>query len=205
VIALVVQPGVEFGNENVVVYDPAKARGLTQLLEQERVLVYEAHSTDYQGRAPLRHLVEDGFAILKVGPELTFVLREALYGLDLIASDVVADYPMRQLFGVMEKLMLARPGYWQGHYHGSDEQQRVQRHYSYSDRIRYYWNQPEAEAAVRHLVAVLDSRTLPPTLFRQHLPSFESWAGRPLDPVALLVASVQRVLDDYRFACTKLG
>ena len=34
-------------------------------------------------------LVEDGFAILKVGPELTFVLREALYGLDLIASDLL--------------------------------------------------------------------------------------------------------------------
>ena len=90
VIALVVQPGVEFGNENVVLYDPAKARGLTQLLEQQPGLVYEAHSTDYQGRASLRQLVEDGFPILKVGPELTFVLREALYGLDLIATDLLA-------------------------------------------------------------------------------------------------------------------
>ena len=35
VIALVVQPGVEFGNENVVIYDPARARGLAPLLDQE--------------------------------------------------------------------------------------------------------------------------------------------------------------------------
>jgi CHAD domain-containing protein len=34
----------------------------------------------------LAALVRDGFAILKVGPALTFALREALYGLDLIAA-----------------------------------------------------------------------------------------------------------------------
>ena len=52
VIALVVQPGVEFGNENVVIYDRARARGSdADLLDEEPGLVYEAHSTDYQGRA----------------------------------------------------------------------------------------------------------------------------------------------------------
>ena len=47
--------------------------------------VFEAHSTDYQRIEALAALVEDGFAILKVGPWLTFALREALYGLDEIA------------------------------------------------------------------------------------------------------------------------
>lgn len=202
VIALVVQPGVEFGNENVVVYEPAKAEQLSCLLGEEEGLVYEAHSTDYQGRAPLRRLVDDGFAILKVGPELTFVLREALYGLDLIASDLVPGYPPRQLFATMEKLMLAKPGSWQGHYHGSDQDQRIQRHYSYSDRIRYYWNQPEALAAVNHLVTVLQGKSVPATLLRQHLPSLAAWDSGPFDPEALLVAAVERTLEDYRFACT---
>jgi D-tagatose-1,6-bisphosphate aldolase subunit GatZ/KbaZ len=202
VIALVVQPGVEFGNENVVIYQPEKAESLSHLLDVERDLVYEAHSTDYQGRAPLRRLVEDGFSILKVGPELTFVLREALYGLDLVASDLLPDYPQRQLFAAMEQLMLAKPGHWQGHYHGSDQEQHIQRHYSYSDRIRYYWNQPEAEAAVNHLVAALKSKSVPATLLRQHLPSLAGWAGKPLDPEALLVAAIENTLDDYRFACT---
>jgi D-tagatose-1,6-bisphosphate aldolase subunit GatZ/KbaZ len=202
VIALVVQPGVEFGNENVVVYDPTKAEQLSRLLGEEEGLVYEAHSTDYQGRVALRRLVEDGFAILKVGPELTFVLREALYGLDLIASDLVPGYPPRQLFATMEKLMLAKPGFWQGHYHGSNQDQRIQRHYSYSDRIRYYWNQPEALAAVNHLMTVLQRQPIPATLLRQHLPSFAAWANGPPDPEALLVAAVERTLEYYRFACT---
>ncbi|TJW42507.1 MAG: D-tagatose-bisphosphate aldolase, class II, non-catalytic subunit [Mesorhizobium sp.] len=202
VIALVVQPGVEFGNENVVPYDSARARGLTRLLEQEPGLVYEAHSTDYQDRMSLRRLVEDGFPILKVGPELTFVLREALYGLDLVATDLLPDYGSRPLYQVMERLMLAKPSNWQGHYHGSKAEQRLQCHYSFSDRIRYYWNQPEAEAAVAGLIAALQGKTVPLTLFRQHLPSFEAFAGSPLDPVSLLLASIQRSLDEYRFACT---
>ncbi|MER9432194.1 D-tagatose-bisphosphate aldolase, class II, non-catalytic subunit [Mesorhizobium sp. M0408] len=202
VIALVVQPGVEFGNENVVLYDSARARGLTRLLEQEPGLVYEAHSTDYQGRTYLRQLVEDGFPILKVGPELTFVLREALYALDLIATDLLPEYGARPLYQAMERLMLAKPGNWQGHYHSSEAEQRIQRHYSFSDRIRYYWNQPEAEAAVASLTAALHGKTVPLTLFRQHLPAFEAFAGKPLEPTSLLIASIQRSLDEYRFACT---
>jgi D-tagatose-1,6-bisphosphate aldolase subunit GatZ/KbaZ len=102
----------------------------------------------------------------------------------------------------MESLMLARPGDWQGHYHGSEAEQRVQRHYSFSDRIRYYWNRPEAEAAVARLTKTLRGKTVPVTLFRQHLPDFEGFAARPLDPERLLLTAVQRSLDDYRFAGT---
>lgn len=197
IVAVVVQPGVEFGNENVVIYDPRKARPLCALLDSEPELVFEAHSTDYQGTTPLARLVDDGFAILKVGPELTFALREALYGLDLIATDLVPDYPPRNLMVVMERLMLAHPGHWKGHYQGSEARQRVQRHYSYSDRIRYYWNRPEAEHALARLLTALDGAVVPAPLFRQHLPRFEACADRPLEPGQVLVAAVQTVLDSY--------
>lgn len=202
VIALVVQPGVEFGNENVIVYDSAKARGLTRVLDDEPTLVFEAHSTDYQGCVSLRQLVSDGFPILKVGPELTFVLREALYGLDLIATDMLSDYGNRPLYKTMERLMVNNPRHWQSHYHGTDDEQRVLRHYSFSDRIRYYWNQPEAEVAIAGLTTALRNKTVPLTLFRHYMPSFEAFAGKPLDPVSLLLASIQRTLEEYRFACT---
>lgn len=202
VIALVVQPGVEFGNENVVLYDRAKAAGLTRLLDDAPQFVYEAHSTDYQGRDALRQLVEDGFPILKVGPELTFVLREALYGLDLVASDLLPDYGDRPLYHLMERLMLAEPANWQGHYHGSPAARRLQRHYSLSDRIRYYWNHPDAEAAVARLFEILYGGNVPATLMRQHLPAFEEYAGVSFDPETLVVSAVQRCLDDYRFAVT---
>jgi D-tagatose-1,6-bisphosphate aldolase subunit GatZ/KbaZ len=172
------------------------------LLDEEPSLVYEAHSTDYQGRLALRELVEDGFPILKVGPQLTFMPREALYGLDLVASDLLPDYGDRPLYRAMERLMLASPANWQGHYHGSPAEQRVQRHYSFSDRIRYYWSQPDPQAAVSRLLDALRGQVVPLTLMRQHLPAFEEYSGRPLDPASLVIAAVERSLDDYRFACT---
>ena len=86
-IGVVVQPGVEFSGDEVVAYQPEKARPLAAALAEIPDFVFEAHSTDYQPAAALEALVRDGFAILKVGPWLTFALREALYGLDLIAQD----------------------------------------------------------------------------------------------------------------------
>jgi D-tagatose-bisphosphate aldolase class II non-catalytic subunit len=203
VIAVVVQPGVEFGNENVVFYDRAKARHLGDLLCEEPSLVYEAHSTDYQTPAALRGLVEDGFAILKVGPQLTFALREALYGLDLIASDLLQDYEPRFLFTAMEMLMRAEPDSWRSHYHGCPAAQRLRRHYSLSDRIRYYWNHPQARAAVAHLTAALAGKTVPAPLFRQHLPAMANLAGKPLDPDEALVAAIRSSLGAYHFACER--
>ena len=88
VIGIVVQPGVEFGNANVAIYRPERARAPERGAGRLPGLVFEAHSTDYQPAAALAALVEDGFAILKVGPGLTFALREALYGLDAIATEL---------------------------------------------------------------------------------------------------------------------
>jgi D-tagatose 6-phosphate 4-epimerase len=201
VLGLVVQPGVEFGNHNLIRYDREKAASLAGVLAGEPELVFEAHSTDYQGTAPLSALVEDGFAILKVGPELTFVLREALYALDLIAGELVPDYPTRSLISAMEETMLAAPGHWQRHYPGDAAEQYVLRHYSLSDRIRYYWPEPAAAQAVNRLVAALRGRSVPRPLFWQYLPAAEDFADAPLDPEALLVWRVTRSLDAYHAAC----
>ena len=53
-------------------------------------MVFEAHSTDYQTAGALRALVEDRWAILKVGPALTFALREALFALSAIEEELIA-------------------------------------------------------------------------------------------------------------------
>jgi D-tagatose-1,6-bisphosphate aldolase subunit GatZ/KbaZ len=88
VIALVVQPGVEFADESVVEYDRAAARDLTASLDAWPGLVFEGHSTDYQSKERLREMVEDGIAILKVGPALTFALREGLFALERIEAEL---------------------------------------------------------------------------------------------------------------------
>jgi D-tagatose-1,6-bisphosphate aldolase subunit GatZ/KbaZ len=201
VIGIVVQPGVEFGNHNVITYQRDKADALVRILNDEPGLVFEAHSTDYQGEPPLTELVEDGFAILKVGPELTFVLREALYALDLIASDLLLDYGDRPLFKAMEAVMVDRPDYWKQHYDGNEAEKRVLRHYSLSDRIRYYWTAPEAQAAVERLIAALAGKRVPLPLIWLHLPGADKFADIPLDPQELLIWRVGKSLSTYHRAC----
>ncbi len=202
VIALVVQPGVEFGHEAVAVYKPDAAQALSAALDRLPGLVFEAHSTDYQPEGALRRLVRDGFPILKVGPGLTFALREALYGLDAIAAALrpgAARLPEQ-----MEALMLAEPRHWRTHYPGPPDTQRVLRHYSYSDRIRYYWPEPEATAATAALIRRLDGLVLPETLVSQYLPRLYERVMAGLlkpDARALLVEAVRDVLRTYGRAC----
>ena len=86
IVAVVVQPGIEFDDQKVVVYRPEPAARLRTALAEMPGLVFEAHSTDYQPPEALAQLVRDGFAILKVGPALTFAFRRALYALDRTAA-----------------------------------------------------------------------------------------------------------------------
>ncbi|MFQ8433410.1 class II D-tagatose-bisphosphate aldolase non-catalytic subunit, partial [Amaricoccus sp. W119] len=137
----------------------------------------------------------------KVGPELTFVLREALYALDLIASDLVPGYGERPLRAAMEQVMLEAPGNWNRHYSGDAATEAVLRHYSLSDRIRYYWASEAAEAAVARLMEALKGQTVPLPLMWQHLPAATAFADRPLDPEALLIWRVGESLRAYHAAC----
>lgn len=205
VIGLVVQPGVEFGNANVVIYDPPAARELSAALDRLPGLVFEAHSTDYQPTSALSALVDDGFAILKVGPGLTFALREALYGLDAIARELRLGHD-EPLPAVMERLMLAETANWRSHYPGTPDEQYLQRHYSYSDRIRYYWTHPEAVAAVDRLFAKLDAVSIPETLVSQYLgrlyPAVAAGGPGPT-PKNLCLAAIDLALEPYRTATTR--
>jgi D-tagatose 6-phosphate 4-epimerase len=202
VVGLVVQPGVEFGNENVVAYDPAGARELVGVLDQLPML-FEAHSTDYQTPAALAGLVRDGFAILKVGPGLTFALREALYGLDSIADHLFGPRE-ETLRETMERVMLANPKHWESYYPGDAAHQKLQRHYSYSDRIRYYWADEAADAAVSRLLDLFGNDPIPGPLISQFLGNCyaDVMAGKIVPTARELVrASISKVLKIYSSAC----
>jgi D-tagatose-bisphosphate aldolase class II non-catalytic subunit len=204
VIAVVAQPGVEFDDENVVVYRPERARGLSGALAELPGLVFEAHSTDYQPVAALASLVRDGFAILKVGPELTFAMRQALYGLDYIAGEMENSWKEHSLTAAMEAEMLANPGHWAAYYSGEPGWQRVLRHFSYSDRIRYYWSSAPAKDAVERLFRHLDETGTPAFLVSQFLPTlyprvFEG--SVPRHPRAMVIEAVRDVLRRYAEAC----
>jgi D-tagatose-1,6-bisphosphate aldolase subunit GatZ/KbaZ len=204
VIAVVVQPGVEFDHDSVVDYDASKAAHLQAFLKGHPGLVMEAHSSDYQRPRAYQELVRDGFAILKVGPALTFALRETLYSLAAIEREIVAKAEQSHLVETMEETMLAHPSNWQKYYRGSAEEQRVFRVYSYSDRIRYYWKFPEVEASVAQLLRNLREIGLPETLLSQYCPRQcdEVRAGTlKNDPKALAISNIRAVLAPYSVAC----
>ncbi len=121
VIALVVQPGVEFGDDFVLDYRPEAAQDLKHFSETTP-FVYEAHSTDYQVKENLRRLVHDHFAILKVGPALTFALREAVFALALVENELVSSIQRSHLVERLDEAMLREPAYWSSHYRGTEQE-----------------------------------------------------------------------------------
>ncbi len=204
VIALVVQPGIEFGHDGVIQYQPEKAAELTAALGNLPGLLYEAHSTDYQQGENLSALVSGGFAILKVGPWLTFALREALYALDHIADILDGHLPRSGLMQTMEEIMVADPIYWGKYYEGPPTVQFIQRHFSYSDRIRYYWPVEKAREAVAGLEQRLSSKRIPATLLSQYMPRLDVdalLADGAGDGPSIAKLAIKQILGLYHSAC----
>ena len=204
VVAIVVQPGLDFGNEDVVPFAPEEAVDLAETALTLGGLVYEAHSTDFQAPESYDALVQMHFAILKVGPAATFALREAIYALELIARELPGWEARDSVRSALETAMLANPAHWASHYTGDTERQAYLRHYSYSDRLRYYWTEPAVEVAVAELLEFLEKRALPLPLISQFLPQHVravSAGDVAATAGALCSANVKLALTPYADAC----
>jgi D-tagatose-1,6-bisphosphate aldolase subunit GatZ/KbaZ len=203
VIAVVVQPGVEFGDHTILAYDRGRATHLTQVIRGLPRIVFEGHSTDYQAPEALTRMVEDGIAILKVGPALTGALREAVFVLARIEEELSAVNPSWRVSGIMgalDEAMLANPVHWKGHYAGTAEQVAFSRKFSLLDRVRYYWNVPAVEKSLGVLFQNLRGTSIPGSLLSQYLP--EQYArvrddALKNDPEWLVRDRIRSVLWDY--------
>ncbi len=203
VIATVVQPGVEFDHYKVIDYAPEKATQLSSSIDAEPTMVFEAHSTDYQTEEQLSNLVRDHFAILKVGPGLTFALREALWGLDLIDQAWFGSKD-KSFSSTVLSIMKDDPKYWQKYYHSDKDELDVQLQYSFSDRIRYYWPKTKIRIAMAELFSRLDAAPPPDALISQHLPTAYKVKRQRRDNFSaksLVISHICEVLNDYAFAC----
>ncbi|MGL5253605.1 MAG: class II D-tagatose-bisphosphate aldolase non-catalytic subunit [Brevinema sp.] len=193
---LVVQPGVEFGDEFVAPYTKNQASGLFKALEHHPQMVFEAHSTDYQTQTGLKDLVNDHFAILKVGPELTFAWREALLALDMIDKERNPNH--KSLRALIEKEMVTHPNYWKDYYQDTEAELGYKRIFSLSDRIRYYWASPILTEAVATAISQWDSN-LNYAMISQYLP----WVLDVTDQRSnfsaqdILILSVERIINKY--------
>ncbi len=207
VVAIVVQPGVEFGDCVVARYCSEKARDLSLFHDQLPAdMTYEVHSTDYQPSDSLARMVADHFTLLKVGPCLTDAFRKAVFGLARIESEQLdrrRGVQRSNICEVLETAMLENPAHWQSHYRGSEEKLRFLRSRSQRDRLRYYWSHPAVTSALQLLLANLKSG-LSPAWVKAHLP--DVYAAQPsdqcpVDPTVLIRRRIQLALKPYFDAC----
>ncbi len=207
IVGIVVQPGVEFGDEEIFSYNRQNASALTACMRAHPEVVLEGHSTDYQPPECLRQMVEDGIAILKVGPALTFSFREGLFALSMMEAELVPEDRQAHFRETLEAVMLRNPGNWQKHYRGSEAELRLKRAYSFSDRCRYYFALPEINRAIEKLFDNLRAVRIPLSMLRQYMPQqyvkVRDGVLSP-DPKALAEDCVVHLVEDYNYA-TKLN
>ena len=205
VTALVVQPGVEFGHEQILNYDSRKSEELRPFLQAHPELIFEAHSTDYQRPKAYRDLVHDGFAILKVGPALTYAMRQAIFALARVEDESIAVADRSRLEDVLLEAMLKEPESWQKHYQGALTERHRLLLYSYSDRLRYYWGKPAVRKALDTLIHNLESKTISETLLSEFLPNqYLKVRSGELEcrPLPLIFDKISEELAPYSAACS---
>jgi D-tagatose-1,6-bisphosphate aldolase subunit GatZ/KbaZ len=206
VIGLVVQPGVEFNDHVVFDYEPSRTEALSAALPLEP-MAFEAHSTDYQTCAALAALVDNHFAILKVGPWLTFAFREAIFALAAIERELFGARKSTRLSdvrGQMELAMLRDGSHWRQYYRGDEQELALSRAYSYSDRCRYYWQDAGVENEVQQLIKNLTGARLSPGLVSQYLPKeYDRLRSGEVEarPTSLIQSHIREVLVAYATAC----
>lgn len=206
VVGLVVQPGVEFDHTSLIDYQSEKAQALKAFITKVPTIVYEAHSSDYQNDDAYIALVQDHFGILKVGPQLTFALREALFALTYMEDELFPLEQRSNLRDICESVMIKNPSNWQKFYQVPTSKETLYRRYSYSDRIRYYWNHPEIENAVSLLFNNLTKNTIPLPLLSQFLPEQYRFIRKGVlenTPKELVKAKIKQVTESYAQACWK--
>jgi D-tagatose-1,6-bisphosphate aldolase subunit GatZ/KbaZ len=203
VVGIVVQPGVEFDHSTVIHYKAKEAEELSKYIETTDY-VYEAHSTDYQTKEAFRELVRDHFAILKVGPALTFALREAVFALADIENELIASESKSHIKEVIHEVLLDDQTYWKNYYSDTHSKAMIDLNYSLSDRVRYYWTNPRITRAMDQLMTNLSTIEVPLGMLSQYLPDqYKKVVKSELssDPKSLMMSKVQGVLDDYSYGC----
>lgn len=173
VVGIVINHGAEFLHDRVLPYAHEKVRKLKDLIDPHPNLVFEGHSTDYQPYSVLRQMVEDGIVILKVGPALTFALREALVALYHIEELLLGGETTREKSNFLETLkeaMLGDPSHWVKHYSPSDPDLHWKLIFSFYDRSRYYLYDKKVQKSASVLVRNLREKSVPPPLLSQYMP-----------------------------------
>jgi len=200
IVSVVTQPGVDFSHTAVHRFEPAKATELSIAVKNFDNISFEAHSTDYQPTEALAELVDKHFYFLKVGPELTFRMREAVFSLALIEDRLLSEQDRSGLIDAIDRAMNENSDHWTPYYRGDNEVVKQLMHFSYSDRIRYYWTVPGVRTALEKMFANLNSVKIPETIVSQYFSAREFGAlGVPAEQ--LVSDHIAQCIGRYYNAC----
>ena len=145
----------------------------------------------------------DEVGILKVGPELTFEHRAALFALAQMEEVLEAawGFTSSHFIEVLENEMVGKkPDYWSRYYHGNDGEKKMKRSYSFSDRCRYYFTRPAVVEARNQLISNLSVRPIPLYLLSQYAPvQYEKIREGILEnnPEEIIADRIADVMDRY--------
>jgi D-tagatose-1,6-bisphosphate aldolase subunit GatZ/KbaZ len=148
-------------------------------------------------------MVEDGIAILKVGPALTFGLREALFSLAMIEDELVEADKRSNFISELDRIMVENPKNWEKYYHGTEKELELKRKYSFSDRCRYYFSMPEFIEIQSKLFENLSDVQIPLNVLHQYMPlQYEKVIRGEIEAIPRVLAKegVLQFVYDYEFA-----
>ncbi|TOM48325.1 hypothetical protein CGH75_25675 [Vibrio parahaemolyticus] len=152
----------------------------------------------------MKQLVQGHFAILKVGPALTFALREALFALAEMEAQLVAPEKNSQFKQVVDSVLLDDTKYWKAYYGEKHSTAMTNLHFSFSDRIRYYWTDERIQKAVDTMSQNLDEVGIPLSVLSQYLPNQYlkvSSGDLASDSTSLIIDKIGEVVGQYARAC----
>ncbi|AWB47186.1 tagatose-bisphosphate aldolase [Gemmobacter aquarius] len=197
ILAIVVQPGVDFGNDRIYPFAPAAAATLCAAAPALNGPLYEAHSTDYQSAQSLAALVRGHFPILKVGPELTFAFRQAVFAMEALGRMLGLPSNVET---TLRQTMHNDPSDWRA-YVAADDREAAMMLYGLSDRVRYYWPRPHVQSAVTALYDRLRAATPEPGLVAQVTGGMVRSSDPATLPETIIDTMVGAVVRRYRQAC----
>ena len=212
VVSLNIPMDMGFTDNFACDYQPELGADLKAFYEKEGHLVYYMPHADYQSTQALRDMLADHFALLEIGPMLSFAMREALFALAMIENEWMIGKPgahLSNLIVELDKAMQLNPAHWQAHYTtGNGFDQMLARKYSYQDRSRFYWQEKDVQSAIDQLFKNLSETPPPLTLLRQFMPDLY-WPLREgtleNKPEALVIRRIQQAYQPYLVACNQLG
>ena len=199
--------GAGYNSEKVIPFDSPLIKELGECVYRDKPVVMEVLHTDFQPKTVLNQLVDNHFAFLSIGSELTYTMREALFSMARMENETMVGKPgvyLSNFIIELDRAMQLAPRYWQKYYTGNGFEQLVARKYSLYDRSRFFLEDKEVRKMKKRLFDNLIEYPVPQTVMRQFMPrQYERVAAGELEnkPDVLMMDAVRHALSRYSRAC----